>query len=104
MTLLTQGLLIGFFGSGLYFAVDEYEPDRAVAFMLKLLLSCGAPPSCFTKLVCLATGFSDTAVTHRGLRDAHFADQTSRKYAMIMAGGAVSCVRTTTKSGITCGR
>jgi hypothetical protein len=38
MTLLTQGLLIGFFGSGLYFAVDEYEPDRAVAFMLKLLV------------------------------------------------------------------
>ena len=38
MTLLTQGLLIGFFGSGLYFAVDKYEPDRAVAFMLKLLV------------------------------------------------------------------
>ena len=38
MTLLTQGLLIGFFGSGLYFAVDEYEPDRAVALMLKLLV------------------------------------------------------------------
>jgi hypothetical protein len=38
MTLLTQGLLIGFFGSGLYFAVDKYESDRAVAFMLKLLV------------------------------------------------------------------
>ena len=34
----TQGLLIGFFGSGLYFAVDRYEPDRALAFMLKLLV------------------------------------------------------------------
>ena len=43
-------------------------------------------------------------LTHRGLRDAHFADQTSRKYAMTMAGGAVSCVRTTTKLGITCSR
>jgi hypothetical protein len=38
MTLLTQGLLIGFFGSGLYFAVDRYEPDRTVAFMLKFLV------------------------------------------------------------------
>jgi hypothetical protein len=37
MTLLTQGLRIGFFGSGLYFAVDRYEPDRTVAFMLKFL-------------------------------------------------------------------
>ena len=104
MNPVIQGLLIGFFGSALYFAVDKYEPDRTVAFMLKFLVAYGAPPSCFTKLVCLATGISDTAVTHRGLRDAHFADQTSRKYAMIMAGGAVSCVRTTTKSGITCGR
>ena len=25
---LVQGLAIGFFGSGLYFAVDKYEPDR----------------------------------------------------------------------------
>jgi hypothetical protein len=33
-----QGLLIGFFGSALHFAVDKYEPDRAVAFMLKLLV------------------------------------------------------------------
>jgi len=31
-------MLIGFFGSALYFAVDRYEPDRAVAFMLKLLV------------------------------------------------------------------
>jgi hypothetical protein len=38
MAPLTQGLLIGFFGSALYFAVDKYEPDRAVAFMLKLLV------------------------------------------------------------------
>jgi hypothetical protein len=37
-TLLTQGLRIGFFGSGLYFAVDRYEPDRTVAFMLKFLV------------------------------------------------------------------
>ena len=45
-----------------------------------------------------------TVVTHKGLRDAHFADQASRKYAMTMAGVAVSCVRTTTKLGITCSR
>jgi hypothetical protein len=38
MNPLTQGLLIGFFGSGLYFAVDRYESDRALAFMLKLLV------------------------------------------------------------------
>ena len=39
MTLLTQGLLIGFFGSGLYFAVDKYESDRAVVFTLKFLVA-----------------------------------------------------------------
>ena len=38
MAPLTQGLLVGFFGSALYFAVDKYEPDRTVAFMLKLLV------------------------------------------------------------------
>ena len=30
-------MLIGFFGSALYFAVDN-EPDRTVAFMLKFLV------------------------------------------------------------------
>jgi hypothetical protein len=39
MVHLTQGLLIGFFGSALYYAVDRYdEPDRATAFMLKFLV------------------------------------------------------------------
>ena len=38
MAPLTQGMLIGFFGSALYFAVDKYEPDRTVAFMLKFLV------------------------------------------------------------------
>ena len=38
MAPLTQGLLIGFFGSALYFAVNRYEPDRTVAFMLKLFV------------------------------------------------------------------
>jgi hypothetical protein len=35
------------------------------------------------------------------LRDAHFADQASGEYTMIIAG-AVSCARTTVKSGIMC--
>ena len=38
MVPLIQGLLIGFFGSALYYAVDKHEPDRAMAFMLKLLV------------------------------------------------------------------
>ena len=38
MTPIIQGLLIGFLGSGLYFAVDKYEPDRTVAFVLKFLV------------------------------------------------------------------
>jgi hypothetical protein len=38
MALIIQGLLIGFFGSALYVAVDRYEPDRALAFMLKSLV------------------------------------------------------------------
>jgi hypothetical protein len=38
MVPLVQGLLIGFFGTGLYVAVDTYEPDRALAFMLKCLV------------------------------------------------------------------
>jgi len=32
-------MLIEFFGSALYFAVDKYEPDRTVAFMLKFLVA-----------------------------------------------------------------
>jgi hypothetical protein len=35
---LIQGLLIGFFGSGLFFAVDKYEPDRTLVFVLKCLV------------------------------------------------------------------
>ena len=38
MVPLLQGLLIGFFGTGLYVAVDTYEPDRTVAFVLKCLV------------------------------------------------------------------
>jgi hypothetical protein len=38
MALIIQGLLIGFFGSALYVTVDKYEPDRALAFMLKSLV------------------------------------------------------------------
>jgi hypothetical protein len=38
MSPLTQGLLIDFFGSALYLAVDKYEPDRTQAFILKLLV------------------------------------------------------------------
>jgi cytochrome bd-type quinol oxidase subunit 2 len=33
-----QGLLIGFFGAGLYVAVDTYETDRTLAFVLKCLV------------------------------------------------------------------
>jgi hypothetical protein len=47
MTPLTQGLLIGFLGSGLYFAVDRYEPDRTVAFMLKFLVVLWAAAAVF---------------------------------------------------------
>jgi hypothetical protein len=38
MVPLLQGLLIGFFGTGLYVAVDRYEPDRTVALVLKCLV------------------------------------------------------------------
>ena len=38
MVPLLQGLLIGFFGTGLYVAVDTYEPDQTVAFVLKCLV------------------------------------------------------------------
>jgi hypothetical protein len=38
MAPLIQGLLIGFFGTALYLAVDEYEPDRTLAFVLKFLV------------------------------------------------------------------
>jgi hypothetical protein len=48
MVPLLQGLLIGFFGTGLYVAVDTYEPDRTVAFVLK----------------CLAVKWGDAAVIH----------------------------------------
>jgi hypothetical protein len=48
MVPLLQGLLIGFFGTGLYVAVDTYEPDRTVAFVLK----------------CLAVMWGDAAVIH----------------------------------------
>ena len=47
MAPLIQGLLIGFFGSALYFAVDKYEPDRAVAFMLKFLVVLWAAAAVF---------------------------------------------------------
>jgi hypothetical protein len=30
--------LIGFFGTALYVAIDTYEPDRTVAFVLKCLV------------------------------------------------------------------
>ena len=63
MNPLTQGLLIGFFGSGLYFAVDRYEPDRALAFMLKLLVVMWGALPCFTAAVCLATDFSSGRAT-----------------------------------------
>jgi hypothetical protein len=35
---LIQGMLIGFFGSALYFAVDRYEPDEGMAALLKFLV------------------------------------------------------------------
>jgi hypothetical protein len=38
MVPLVQGLLIGFFGTALYVAIDTYEPDRTVAFVLKCLV------------------------------------------------------------------
>jgi hypothetical protein len=38
MAPLIQGLLIGFFGTALYLAVDKYELDRTFAFVLKCLV------------------------------------------------------------------
>jgi hypothetical protein len=35
---LILGLLIGFFGIALYVAIDTYEPNRTVAFVLKCLV------------------------------------------------------------------
>src|SRR5262245_30918580 len=60
MSPLTQGLLIGFFGSALYLAVDKYEPDRTLAFMLKLLVVIWVPLPCSTAL--LAAGFSNSRI------------------------------------------
>jgi hypothetical protein len=39
MNPVIQGLLIGFFGSALYFAVDKYESNRTVVFTLKFLVA-----------------------------------------------------------------
>jgi hypothetical protein len=33
---LVQGLIIGFLGAGLYFAVDYYEPNEGLARFLKI--------------------------------------------------------------------
>ena len=38
MTPIIQGLLIGFFGIALYVAIDTYELNRTVAFVLKCLV------------------------------------------------------------------
>jgi hypothetical protein len=54
--------LIGFFGSGLYFAVDKYEPDRTVAFVLKCLVVMWGVPQSFTARVCLASDFSNQKI------------------------------------------
>jgi hypothetical protein len=56
---LIQGLLIGFFGSGLYVAVDKYEPERTIAFVFKCLVVMwgGAGPSIVR--ACLALDFSN---------------------------------------------
>jgi hypothetical protein len=40
MNPFVQGLLIDFLGGLLYFLVDKYEPDRALAYMLKCTRSC----------------------------------------------------------------
>ena len=39
MNPVIQGVLIGFFGSALYFAVDKYESNRTVVFTLKFLVA-----------------------------------------------------------------
>ena len=59
---LTQGLLIGFLGSGLYFAIDRYEPIERWPSCSNFLLYYGQPQPCFTASVCLATDFSNSKI------------------------------------------
>jgi hypothetical protein len=54
---LIQGLLIGFFGIALHVAIDTYEPNRAVAFVLKCLVVMWGVPRSFIVRVCLALDF-----------------------------------------------
>jgi hypothetical protein len=57
---LVQGLLIGFFGTALYVAVDKYEPDQAVALILKyLVVMWGAAAQSFIAWACSAPDFSN---------------------------------------------
>ena len=55
-------MLIGFFGSALYFAVDKYEPDRTVAFMLKFLVALWAAAAVLHCTGLLATDFSGSTI------------------------------------------
>ena len=57
MTPLAQGLLVGFLGSGLYFAIDRYEPDRTVAFMLKFLIVLWAAVAVLHRIGLFGYGF-----------------------------------------------
>jgi len=57
MTPLAQGLLVGFLGSGLYFAIDRYEPDRTVAFMLKFLVVLWAAAAVLHRIGLFGYGF-----------------------------------------------
>jgi hypothetical protein len=52
-----QGLLIGFFGAGLYVAVDTYEPDRTLAFVLKCLVVMWGGAGVFHCTGLFGTGF-----------------------------------------------
>ena len=57
MVPLLQGLLIGFFGTGLYVAVDTYEPDRTVALMLKYLVVIWGAAAVFHRMGLFGAGF-----------------------------------------------
>jgi hypothetical protein len=57
MAPIVQGLLLGFFGTTLYVAVDKYEPDRAVALILKYLVVMWGAAAALHRMGLFGAGF-----------------------------------------------
>ena len=57
MAPIVQGLLLGFFGTTLYVAVDKDEPDRAVALILKSLVVMWGAAAALHRMGLFGAGF-----------------------------------------------